>query len=78
MTDVFIQNMEWRTSYLLRCNDLVKKLSLYDTKLAVQTSDKIQIYKQINLTKWDKRKRLEYTLQDTIRKDLSFSLMVGS
>lgn len=78
MTDVFVQNLEYRTSSNICCHDLVKKMSLYDTKLAVQLSDKIQIYKQTGgVSKNERRKQLKYTLQDTIRKDLSFSLMVS-
>ncbi|KAF1756874.1 hypothetical protein GCK72_013328 [Caenorhabditis remanei] len=77
MTDVYVQNLEYRTSSNIRCQDLVKKMSLYDTKLAIQLSDKIQIYKQSSgLNKQERRKYLKYTLQDTIRKDLEFSLMV--
>ncbi|PIC32819.1 hypothetical protein B9Z55_013017 [Caenorhabditis nigoni] len=77
MTDVYVQNLEFRTSCQIRCSDLVKKMSLYDTKLAIQLSDKIQIYKQTSgLTRTDRRKYLKYTLQDTIRKDLNSSLMV--
>ncbi|CAL2039674.1 unnamed protein product [Caenorhabditis brenneri] len=77
MTDVYVKNLEYRTSCHLRCADLVKKMSLYDTKLAIQLSDKIQIYKQsAGLTKQERKKHLKYTHQDTIKKDLTFSLMV--
>ncbi|EGT35592.1 hypothetical protein CAEBREN_12938 [Caenorhabditis brenneri] len=78
MTDVYVKNLEYRTSCHLRCADLVKKMSLYDTKLAIQLSDKIQIYKQsAGLTKQERKKHLKYTHQDTIKKDLTFSLMVS-
>ncbi|EGT35625.1 hypothetical protein CAEBREN_28014 [Caenorhabditis brenneri] len=77
MTDVYVKNLEYRTSCHLRCADLVKKMSLYDTKLAIQLSDKIQIYKQsAGLTKQERKKHSKYTHQDTIKKDLTFSLMV--
>uniref|UniRef100_A0A1I7UIF5 Intraflagellar transport protein 122 homolog n=2 Tax=Caenorhabditis tropicalis TaxID=1561998 RepID=A0A1I7UIF5_9PELO len=77
MTEVFIQNLEFRTSCHIKCHDLVKKMSLYDTKLAIQLSDRIQIYKQTSgVTKHERRNHLKYSLQDTIRKDMTFSLMV--
>uniref|UniRef100_A0A8R1DPN4 Intraflagellar transport protein 122 homolog n=1 Tax=Caenorhabditis japonica TaxID=281687 RepID=A0A8R1DPN4_CAEJA len=77
MTDVIVQNLEYRTSCLIKCNDLVRKMSLYDTRLAIQLSDKIIIYKQTqNATKSDRRKYLKYQQIETMRRDDHFSLMV--
>jgi intraflagellar transport protein 122 len=44
MTDVIIQNLITEVKVRIKCKDLVKKLAVYNNKLAVQLPDKIVIY----------------------------------
>jgi len=44
MTDVVVQNLISEVKVRIKCKDLVKKLAVYKSKLAVQLPDKVVIY----------------------------------
>ena len=44
MTDVIVQNLLTEVKVRIKCKDLVKKLAVFKSRLAVQLPDKVVIY----------------------------------
>ncbi|CAD6191210.1 unnamed protein product [Caenorhabditis auriculariae] len=72
MTEVIVQNLVHHTSTRIQCNDHVKKVALYGTKLAIQLSDRLNIYRQSS----SDSEPLEYKLAEKIKESFDCSLLV--
>ncbi|CAJ0928653.1 unnamed protein product, partial [Mesorhabditis belari] len=74
MTDVVVQHLSRHTLARIKCFDLVKKVAIYNHKLAIQLSDRVNIYKQVSGDRGGEP--LEYKLVDKISKAFECSLLV--
>jgi len=72
MTEVVVQNLHSPDKLRLRCKDLVKKVSVYQSRLAVQLSDKILIYEHTRNPGEPSR----YRVKEKISNSLNCSLLV--
>ena len=48
MTDVMIQNLVTGQKVRIKCRDMVKKISIYKHRLAVQLTERIVVYELYN------------------------------
>jgi len=69
LTDIVIQHLVTDQKVRIKCKELVKKVSIYKDKLAVQLTDKILIYAE------DKND-LKYKIHKKIAKKIDCSLLV--
>ncbi|CEF71315.1 Intraflagellar transport protein 122 homolog [Strongyloides ratti] len=74
MTDVIIQHLNKQINTRINCGDLVKKVAVYNNKLAIQLSDKINIYNQVSGDK--DNEPLDYRLVERINQNFECSLLV--
>uniref|UniRef100_A0A914CC48 Intraflagellar transport protein 122 homolog n=1 Tax=Acrobeloides nanus TaxID=290746 RepID=A0A914CC48_9BILA len=74
MTEVVVQHLTRQTSVRIRCNDLVRKVAVYNQRLAIQLSDRILIYRQCSGDR--ENDPLEYKLLDRINQAFDCSLLV--
>ena len=72
ITDIVIQNMINDQKIRIKCKELVKKISIFKDRLAVQLNDKILIY----LSSPDETLELKYKLFKKILKSIECSLLV--
>uniref|UniRef100_A0A5S6QUQ4 Intraflagellar transport protein 122 homolog n=2 Tax=Trichuris muris TaxID=70415 RepID=A0A5S6QUQ4_TRIMR len=72
VTQVVVQHLISDSKHKIKCNDMVKKVAVYKTKLAVQQSTSISIFEQTPTEDGS----MEYDLVRTIEKDISCNLLV--
>uniref|UniRef100_A0A915PHM5 Intraflagellar transport protein 122 homolog n=1 Tax=Setaria digitata TaxID=48799 RepID=A0A915PHM5_9BILA len=72
MTEVVVQHLANQTSIRIYCNDLVRKVAVYYNRLAVQLTDRIEIYR---LTVEHEDEQLEYRLVEKINHTFECSLL---
>ncbi|KHJ41704.1 tetratricopeptide repeat protein [Trichuris suis] len=73
ITQVVVQHLISDLKYKIRCNGMVKKVSVYKNKLAVQQSNSISIFERSPAAE---EGGMEYDLVRTIEKDISCNLLV--
>uniref|UniRef100_A0AAF5PHL4 Intraflagellar transport protein 122 homolog n=3 Tax=Wuchereria bancrofti TaxID=6293 RepID=A0AAF5PHL4_WUCBA len=73
MTEVVVQHLANQTSIRIYCNDLIRKIAVYYNRLAVQLTDRVEIYRLI--TERDDG-QLEYRLVEKINRAFECSLLV--
>uniref|UniRef100_A0A0N4ZE90 Intraflagellar transport protein 122 homolog n=1 Tax=Parastrongyloides trichosuri TaxID=131310 RepID=A0A0N4ZE90_PARTI len=74
MTDVIVQHLGKQICVRINCGDLVKKVAVYNQRLAIQLSDRVNIYSQISGDK--DNEPLEYRLIERISQAFDCSLLV--
>ena len=72
ITDIVVQNMINDQKVRIKCKELVKKISIFKDRLAVQLNDKILVY----LANSDENKEMKYKLYKKIAKSIECSLLV--
>ncbi|VIO86943.1 Uncharacterized protein BM_BM3532 [Brugia malayi] len=73
MTEVVVQHLANQTSVRIYCNDLIRKIAVYYNRLAVQLTDRVEIYRLI--AERDDG-QLEYRLVEEINRAFECSLLV--
>ncbi|VIO86941.1 Uncharacterized protein BM_BM3532 [Brugia malayi] len=72
MTEVVVQHLANQTSVRIYCNDLIRKIAVYYNRLAVQLTDRVEIYRLI--AERDDG-QLEYRLVEEINRAFECSLL---
>ena len=72
MTDIVIQHLVTEQKVRIKCKELVKKVSIYKDRLAVQLNDKILLY----IVNAEDQNDMKYKLHKRISKKLNCSLLV--
>ena len=71
MTDVIVQNLLTEVKVRIKCKDLVKKLAVFKSRLAVQLPDKVVIYeikREVGEPDTTTTKRIEDPVKNRIKK----------
>ena len=72
LTDVIIHHLATNQKARIKCRDLVKRISLYKSILAVQLSDRIIIYEQQSTNE------MHYRIKEKINKNTDCNLLVST
>eukprot|EP00957_Ditylum_brightwellii_P154708 11774995-Ditylum_brightwellii.AAC.1 len=72
MTDVVIQNMMTDQKTRLKCHNYVKNIALYNNRLAVQLSDRINIFE---LSHPHDPYSVRYRIKDSVKIGLDYNLL---
>ncbi|KAH6577809.1 hypothetical protein BASA50_009124 [Batrachochytrium salamandrivorans] len=72
MTDVIIQHLTTHQKARIKCRDYVKKIAVYNDRLAVQLVDRVIIYELFH----DEAGDMHYRIKEKLHKNLECSLLV--